>query len=210
MQGACVFISGHTGKTRHSVFALILGLATAAGLAASVESASAQFIQQFEKNTQPFLSIDEVRVGGLKQAVDDAPGEGGPALNLEVLFGRVPSSHYENHILDFFLTPRPYIGANIAFGKTDQFYWGAAWDFKIMDRLYFEADFGGAAHDGPLSELQRASYGCTVNFKEAANLGYALSEHWRVLAEVDHMSNAGLCGTNRGLTNAGVRLGYKW
>ena len=27
---------------------------------------------------------------------------------------------------------------------------------------------------------------------------------------VDHMSNAGLCGNNRGLTNAGVRLGIKF
>ncbi|WP_081449527.1 acyloxyacyl hydrolase [Rhodomicrobium vannielii] len=30
------------------------------------------------------------------------------------------------------------------------------------------------------------------------------------MATIDHMSNAGLCDTNRGLTNAGVRLGYKF
>jgi hypothetical protein len=28
------------------------------------------------------------------------------------------------------------------------------------------------------------------------------------MATVEHMSNAGLCSQNRGLTNVGVRLGY--
>jgi Lipid A 3-O-deacylase (PagL) len=33
---------------------------------------------------------------------------------------------------------------------------------------------------------------------------------WRVLLSVEHMSNADLCDRNRGLTNAGVRLGYQF
>jgi lipid A 3-O-deacylase len=49
-----------------------------------------------------------------------------------------------------------------------------------------------------------------VNFRESASLGLALSPDWRLMGTVDHMSNAGLCGNNRGLTNAGVRLGIKF
>ncbi len=166
-------------------------------------------IEQFEKTTTPFWKIDEFRGGFFKQAVDDAPHEGGPAANLEVLFGRLPGG-YENKILEFFLTPRPHVGTTIAFGKTDEFYFGTTWDAKLYDRAFFEASFGGAAHDGPLNTPNEASYGCTMNFRESASLGFALSEDTRLLFTVDHMSQAGLCQPNRGLTNAGVRLGYKW
>jgi cob(I)alamin adenosyltransferase len=169
----------------------------------------AKAIEQFEKTATPFWMVDEVRGGIFKQAVDDAPHEGGPALNLEVLFGRLPGG-YENKVLDFFLTPRPHVGTTIAFGKTDEFYFGATWDVKLFDRAFFEATFGGAAHDGPLNTPGEASYGCTMNFRESASLGFALSQDWRLLFTVDHMSQAGLCQPNRGLTNAGVRLGYKW
>ncbi len=87
--------------------------------------------------------------------IDDAPHEGGPALNLEALGGRLPGG-YENSILNFFLTPRPHIGTTIAFGKTDEFYWGVTWDAKLIDRTFFEASFGGAVHDGPLDTFRRS------------------------------------------------------
>ena len=170
----------------------------------------ADIIEPFETAAHPFWTIDEVRVGVYKQAIDDARGEGSGAMNLEVLGGRFQGG-YENSILDFFLTPRPHIGTTLAFGKTDEFYWGVTWDAKLpIDRTFFEASFGGAAHDGPLHELDRASYGCQVNFKESASLGFALTPEWRLMTTIDHMSNAGLCGNNRGLTNAGVRLGIKF
>ena len=38
--------------------------------------------------------------------------------------------------------------------------------------------------------------------------GYRLTPNWNVLATVEHMSNAGFCDENRGLTNAGARIGY--
>jgi cob(I)alamin adenosyltransferase len=168
-------------------------------------------IEQFTIANHPFWTIDEVRAGLFKQAIDDAPHEGTAALNLEVLGGRFPGG-YENSILNFLLTPRPHLGTTIAFGKTDEFYWGVTWDAKLFERTFFEASFGGAAHDGPINTFGEASYGCVVNFRESASLGYALTPQWRLLATLDHMSNAGLCNPNpnRGLTNAGVRLGYRW
>lgn len=171
--------------------------------------ALAQVIVPYTVTDHPFWMIDEVRGGIFKQAVDNAPHEGTAALNLEVLGGRFAGG-YENSILDFFLTPRPHIGTTLAFGKTDEFYAGFTWDVKLIDRTFFEATFGGAAHDGPLDTPHEASYGCVLNFRESASLGFSLTPDWRLMATVDHMSQAGICQPNRGLTNAGLRLGYRW
>jgi Lipid A 3-O-deacylase (PagL) len=170
---------------------------------------SARAIEPYTLTDQPFWMIDEVRGGVFKQAIDDAPHEGTAALNLEVLGGRFAGG-YDDAILNFFLTPRPHVGTTLAFGKTDEFYWGLTWDAKITDRTFFETSFGGSAHDGPLDVPGEASYGCQVNFRESTSLGFSLSQNWRLLVTIDLMSNGGLCQPNRGLTNAGVRLGYQW
>lgn len=167
-------------------------------------------IEPYTQTSRPFWEIDEIRAGVFKQAIDDAPHEGTAALNLEILGGRFPGG-YDNSILEFLLTPRPHIGTTLAFGKTDEFYWGVTWDAKLFERTFFEASFGGAAHDGPTSAtIGEASYGCVVNFRESASLGYSLTPQLRLMATIDHMSNGGLCHPNRGLTNAGIRLGYRW
>jgi cob(I)alamin adenosyltransferase len=187
-------------------------LATAAIAACLVAAPSiswADIIEPFETAAHPFWTVDEVRAGAFKQAIDNAHGEGTGAMNLEVLGGRFAGG-YENSILDFFLTPRPHVGTTIAFGKTDEFYFGVTWDARLIGNSFLEASFGGAAHDGPLHELEISSYGCQVNFRESASLGLALTPDWRLMGTLDHMSNAGLCGNNRGLTNAGVRLGIKF
>jgi cob(I)alamin adenosyltransferase len=181
----------------------------AACMTAAPAVSRADIIEPFETAAHPFWTVDEVRAGAFKQAIDDAHGEGTGAMNLEILGGRFAGG-YENSILNFFLTPRPHIGTTIAFGKTDEFYFGVTWDARLIGNTFFETSFGGAAHDGPLHELEISSYGCQVNFRESASLGLALSPDWRLMGTVDHMSNAGLCGNNRGLTNAGVRLGIKF
>jgi lipid A 3-O-deacylase len=50
--------------------------------------------------------------------------------------------------------------------------------------------------------------GCNESFREAATLGYRVTQNWNVMATVEHMSNAGFCPENRGLTNYGARIGY--
>ncbi len=188
---------------------VFISAAFAAFMAAAPVAGRANIIEPFETTAHPFWTIDEVRAGVFKQAIDNAPGEGTAAMNLEVLGGRFASG-YENSILDFFLTPRPHVGTTIAFGKTDEFYFGVTWDAKLIGNTFFETSFGGAAHDGPLHEAHEASYGCEVNFRESASLGFAFTPEWRLMGTLDHMSNAGLCVNNRGLTNAGVRLGIKF
>ncbi len=155
--------------------------------------------------------IDEFRFGVLKHQIENSPDEEGIDINAEVLFNRLTLYTTGNKFIDYWLTPRPDIGVTInTSGDTSQLYAGFTWDLKLTDRIFFETSFGGAVHNGALDDDHTTQYGCRVNFRESAGLGFNLSEHWDMLIEVDHMSNAGLCSENRGLTNAGIKFGYKW
>lgn len=182
-------------------------IALAAFAQAGFSAASAETVAPYTLTDQPFWAISEVRVGALDHALEDSAGERAAAVNFEVLGGRFPGG-YENSVLNFLLTPRPNIGTTIAFGKTDEFYWGVTWDAGLFERTFLDASFGGAAQNGPVDTPGEPSYGCEVNFRESVSLGYEVAPHWRVLATIDHMSNANLCHPNHGLTNAGIRLGY--
>ncbi len=93
-------------------------------------------------------------------------------------------------------------------GDTNQLYFGLTGDSWLNEWSFLEFSFGGAYHDGPLNVSNVTSYGCSLLFRESASLGFLLIERWRLLLTVDHISNANLCDRNRGLTNAGLRIGY--
>ncbi len=170
---------------------------------------SAPLAAQPLRDSAPIWALDEVRLGALDQNVEGSGNEGGVAVNAELLFGR-PAVHFSNPLLEFLFRPRPHLGASFnTVGATNEFYFGATWDLALTDWAFLETSFGVVVHDGPLAEVGKASFGCRLNFRESASLGFALSERWRLLLTVDHMSNANLCERNRGLTNAGMRLGYK-
>jgi len=152
--------------------------------------------------------IDELRIGGFAHDLESNDDEDGYDINAEVLFHRLSSRSGDP--LDFLLTPRPHLGASINIeGDTSLAYFGLTWDAAVTETRFLEASFGGAIHDGPTDD-SNSSFGCAVNFRESAAVGIALSPHWRLLATVSHMSNAGLCGENQGLTSAGLQLGYRW
>ena len=156
----------------------------------------------------PSPLVDEVRAGVLAHSIEGSNSEQGVDLNLEVLFRR-PGGRYDNPVLDFALRPRVHVGASVnTAGDTSQLYAGLSWDVQLAPKLSLELTFGGAVHDGPTGEAQD-SYGCSVNFRESASLGYALDERWTIYGTIAHMSNADLCDHNTGITSAGVRLGYK-
>jgi hypothetical protein len=152
--------------------------------------------------------IDEFRIGVLAQDLEDNDAEDGIAINAELLFPHLGPRTGDP--LDFFLSPRPHIGAQInTEGDTSLGYFGLTWDIALSDLFFIEASFGGAVHDGPTDD-SGDSFGCSVNFRESASIGVALTNNWRLLATVSHMSNAGLCDENSGLTSGGVQLGYRW
>jgi len=158
-----------------------------------------------------FAHLDEIRFGVL--AVDLEPGGGtddSAGINAEILLQRFgePSTY---PILDVLFRPRVHVGVTVGFqaNSVNQGYAGLTWDYAL-DPVFIETSFGGAIHDGATDAANTDSYGCTLEFRESASLGVNVTDHLRLIATVDHISNAGLCDENQGLTNAGVRLGYRW
>lgn len=155
--------------------------------------------------------LSELRLGGLAQNIESRVGkhERGADINAEVLFAPAfaPTG---DAVQDVLLGFRPHIGATYNFaGTTNKLYAGLTWDAPLSHGFFLEGSLGLAVHDGGLDDPGRAHYGCRVNFRESASIGYDVDANWRVMLMVDHMSNADLCPQNRGLTNAGVRLGYR-
>jgi hypothetical protein len=153
--------------------------------------------------------IDEFRFGVLVHSIEPSNGEDGADINLEVLLRR-PLARYGDPFLDFALRPRLHLGASInTVGETSQLYGGLTWDVKLTQKLTLELSFGGAVHNGPTGSGLADSYGCAGSFRESLSVGYALDERWTVYGTLSHMSNAGLCDRNSGLSSGGIRLGYK-
>jgi hypothetical protein len=176
------------------------------GWVAAISGASAQTPASDDRR---FPSIDEVRFGAMMHNAEPGNDEDGVDLNLEVLFRRA-AIQYSDAFLNVVLRPRVHLGASINLaGETSQLYAGLTWDVKLAPKFSLEVTFGGALHDGPTGGGHADSYGCAVNFRESASLGYDLDERWTIYGTVAHMSNGNLCDYNSGLTSVGVRLGYK-
>ncbi|GJD59465.1 acyloxyacyl hydrolase [Methylobacterium dankookense] len=169
---------------------------------------------------QPLSIVSELRVGGAIQDPGSAEGKArGFAkenFNGEILFAK-PIVSADPFWQAF--VPRPTVGGSYnTGGRTSYVYIGATWTVDLFPetfnrRVFLEGFFGGAAHNGYTGPKIGAPYGfntlgCSPLFREAAALGFRISEHWSIMATVEHMSNAGLCANNRGLTNYGGKIGY--
>jgi len=156
----------------------------------------------------PVSFLSEVRLGTF--AHDAASPEKGSAdLNGEILFAKPfsePGSPWD------FLFPRPSIGATLNFaGKTSQAYAGLTWTYDITKSIFVEGSFGGSVNNGKTGSIVPPGHnamGCNVSFRESGSVGYRFTANWSLMGTIEHMSNAGLCTQNRGLTNYGARIGY--
>lgn len=102
------------------------------------------------------------------------------------------------------LTPRP--------DYADLIYAGLNWDIYVSRRVYFSIGFGASyqANSDPLTNGSARRLGCTLNFHEELAVGMDFGKHFTAQLYADHTSNAGSCGHNRGLENAGLRFGYRF
>ena len=172
----------------------LTGMASAADLAASPAPSAS-----------PFGYLSEVRVGGFSHDYR-SPERGSIDFNGELLFG-TPGRAFTGYDA---LVPRIHLGTTINFaGKTSHVYSGFTWTYDLTSALFVEATFGGSVNNGVRYAVPgRNAMGCPVTFRESASAGLRITTNWSLIATVEHMSNAGLCVENRGLTNAGLRLGY--
>jgi hypothetical protein len=110
--------------------------------------------------------------------------------------------------------PRPHAGGMAATaGGTSYGYAGLTWSVDLTRSLFVEAALGGAvsnAPTGPYGPPNRSALGCRGAFREAASLGVRITPQLSVLGTLEHLSNAGLCSSNRGLSTVGVRVGYSF
>jgi len=149
--------------------------------------------------------ISEIRAGALAHDQGfTTHKEDGVDVNGEILFG-------DTGWFGGGWQLRPNIGADInTDGATNQVYFGMVAGHHLFGPLFFEVGAGGAVHDGKIdtNDPDRHSLGCRVLFHLQGDLGAELGDNWRLMAHIDHISNADLCDRNEGLTNIGLRLGY--
>jgi lipid A 3-O-deacylase len=160
----------------------------------------------------PLWSQYEFRLGAFAHGVGFlGPGfeQGSVDLNAEFLLPRLPL--WQDSFWSF-LSPRPQIGGMLNLdGKTSYAFAGVVWTLDLTPNWFFEPMFGGAIHDGELTAPRgsgRLSLGCSPLFHTGASIGYHLSGNWDVMLTWDHISNAGLCGSNPGINDFGVKIGY--
>jgi lipid A 3-O-deacylase len=140
------------------------------------------------------------------------PERGSGNATGELLFAKpfTPADLFASYFI-----PRPHVGGSVNFaGQTSFAYAGLTWSFDITERVFIEGSLGGAVHNGSTDpfdgRVDRAALGCSPLFREAGAVGVKLSNNWRLMALVEHMSNGGACSDNRGLTNIGARFGYSF
>jgi lipid A 3-O-deacylase len=165
----------------------------------------------YQPPPRPMSFISEARIGG--SAHDPwSPEKGSANITGELLFAKpfTPADLFVSYFI-----PRPHIGASANFGgKTSFGYAGLTWTVDITPQLFVEASFGGAVHNGNTDSnpafipANRNALGCSPLFRESGSVGYRITQNWSVMATIEHLSNAGLCSQNRGLTNVGARIGY--
>ena len=163
------------------------------------------------------FGISEIRGGIFAHSVDE-PGtfldllnaERVQNLNIELLFDAPGLTQWVT-----LGQLRPHIGATLNTGGLESMvYAGASWTVPLFGSPVFaEIAFGGAVHTGNNlgpTPMPARSLGCTLLFHEAASIGVQLTENASIMATIEHASNANLCLDNRGLTNMGIRLGWKF
>ena len=150
--------------------------------------------------------VSEIRLGVTAQE-PDSPERGSANLIGELLLVR-PSA--ADPAIDL-LIPRFHVGGSLNLdGNTSFGYAGLTWTFSVTPTIFVEGSFGGAIHNGETDPLDNhhSALGCTALFRESGSVGVSLTKNWTVMATVEHLSNAGLCSHNRGITNFGVKAGY--
>jgi lipid A 3-O-deacylase len=157
--------------------------------------------------------LSEFRFGLSAQDPWGPEGNDGSAnLTGEILFAKPFTA---SDLFTSYFIPRPHVGGSVNFdGRTSFAYAGLTWTFDITPSLFVEGSFGGAVHNGKKevfdSTSDRQALGCSPLFRESGSVGVRLSANWNLMATVEHLSNAGACSENRGLTNIGARVGYSF
>ncbi len=162
------------------------------------------------------LGISEFRAGVLVHSIDER-GPNGEILNLSRLQDVSFEILFRSPDTDFFRwigSPRPNLGATLNLGGLESMaHLGLTWQVPIFDTpFYIEGTLGAAIHNGAFdgATFPARNLGCLVQFYEAGGIGMNVSDNMTLTLSIEHASTAKLCMPNEGLTNLGVRVGYRF
>jgi hypothetical protein len=158
--------------------------------------------------------LDEVRIGLSGSIQSSRSHESGVFPSLTVFFDpldRAAAADWK----EIMLRPRIHAGAIVSTtGNASQLYTGFTWTVDVSERLFVDLGLGAALNNAELGRDGGGSngpeVGCHVLFHESLAAGYKLTKNWRLLATVQHSSNANFCDSNGGLSYAGLSVGYKF
>lgn len=201
-----------TWKPAIAVTMLLSGVSVGGGaMAADLPAPAPASVTPFNAPSlaRPAWAMTELRLGVF--AHDPwSPESGSVDINGEILFPRWFGADSQWA----FLVPRIHVGGTVSLsGDTSHAYAGFTWGYEFAAGFFVEGSLGGAVHNGYTGDQPRPgenSLGCSPLFRESASVGYRFTPQLSLMATIEHLSNAGLCSQNRGLTNAGLRLGYSF
>lgn len=161
------------------------------------------------------LPVSEVRLGVLAHdiSVGGSSKESGANINGAIFFNRLPKIESAPGWLAFLLSPRPLIGGSVnTSGDTNYGYFGVNWGGDVTERFFVDFSFGGAVHDGNknVNDPTRKDLGCRVVFRSALSIGVHITEQVNLSGVIEHISNAGICSRNDGISSAGARVGFRF
>jgi hypothetical protein len=162
----------------------------------------------FAEDAKPF---DELRFGIAASIQSGSTHEDGIFTSGTVFFDPFGANSAVT-LRDHVLHPRVHLGALVSTaGEAEQFFAGFTWTVDVTDRFFLDLGFGGALNTASLHDSDDGpSVGCHALFHESLAAGYKITSEWRVMATVDHSSNASLCDDNDGLSYAGISIGRKF
>lgn len=128
--------------------------------------------------------------------------EKGQNFIIEYLFDKMPN----------FIRALPHIGASINNkGYTSNIYAGLTWQFDIKDLLTIEASFGGSINNSErLESKKKRALGSKLLFRESFSIGYLIDKTHSISIMIDHISSADIRKPNPGLTDIGIRYGFRF
>ena len=160
-----------------------------------------------------FDVLPEIRGGVFARGVTDGAGglfDGGRIedANAELLFA-VPA-------LDLALLGefRPHLGGTLnTGGRESLLYGGLSYTFHVpVLPVFVEASLGAALQNGSLLEAGTPQrFGCAALLRASGSIGVDVLPGASVMLTAEHLTDGGMCDVaNDGLTNVGVRVGFRF
>jgi lipid A 3-O-deacylase len=111
-----------------------------------------------------------------------------------------------------FLRACPHIGVSINNkGYTSNIYTGLTWQFDLGEKFLIEASLGASINNAERNKTaKKRALGSNILFRESLSAGFRFTQTHSITIIIDHMSSADLSKPNPGLTDIGLRYGYRF